>query len=248
MTDTPHSRVMVVEREQSIGRSASLKALMFSLFLMAFFYLFTSFAHGATISGSVYSDEGVTKLATSVTVRLLVNGASAGTNATVSGNYSITATVNAGDAILVYIDDNATTYSGTTVSVSNGSNLASFNIYTNHLITRHDNAGTLTNANMFTALGSYGDATDICYSTPSPNLNVSCTGMEVFVPTGHSYSPGANVTTPNMETRGTFTASGTLTINGNLVNSGTFNGDASTININGTPTLSSGTFTSNATS
>src|SRR3990170_4239253 len=212
MTPLPNA----VDREQCFGTAMSkvVWAFLFPL-LIALFSLILSIANAsaATISGSVYTDEGVTPIAAGKTIRLLLNGVSAGTNATaVGGAYSITATVNAGDAILVYVDDNVAGSDGTTVTVSNGANLAGLNIYVNYVITRHDNAGILTNANMSSAKGAYVD-TEILYSVSGGALTVS--SGTLYMPAGHSFSPGGNVTTPAMKSLGTF------------------NGGANAIDING---------------
>src|SRR3989304_6541649 len=146
-------RTKAVAKEQCLSATILSRALWasFFFFLTAFFLLFLSSANAsaATISGSVYSNEGVTKYTTARTIRLLVNGVSAGTATTVSGDYSIIATVNAGDAILVYTDDNVTT-DGTTVTVASGANITGFDIYQGYVIARHDNGGMLTKANMTT--------------------------------------------------------------------------------------------------
>jgi hypothetical protein len=180
----------------------------------------------ATVSGTVYTDEGVTNIGAGKTVRLLVNGASAGTGVTdASGNFSVTAGFNPGDALLAFIDGNdGTTTDGTTVTVTNGGALAGFNIYVDHLIARHDNSGNLTNALMNTAKGAYSD-TEILYSVSAGNLTVSGAATELYLPTGHSFAPAADVTTPAMKSLGTF------------------NGGAGSIDINGALTVSGGTYT-----
>lgn len=96
-----------------------------------------------TISGMVYADEGLTPIGAGKTVRFLINGASAGTGVTdSSGNYSIQVSFSAGDAVLVYIDDDAT-YRGVTASVVQAASLTGFDIYAGHVITRHDNGVSL---------------------------------------------------------------------------------------------------------
>ena len=199
-------------------------------------------AAGITISGTLYSDEGVTVITTGPTVRLIKNGASVGTAvANGSGVYSITASVTTGDAILAYIDNNGT-YQGNTVTVSSGANLTNLHIFANRVITRHDNAGSLTNLNMKTALGAYV-GTGILYSADaSNNLTISGASSVLYTPATYTYAPGANVTTANMKNLGTVNlgATGailTLTATGTpLVNSGTFTAGTSTVTYSGTTT------------
>ena len=202
-----------------------------------------------TFSGTVYSDEGVTSIGTGKTVRMLVNGASVGTNATnASGQYSILAAVSSGDAILAYVDENdGASNDATTVTVSNGTNLSGLNLYVGHVIVRHDNAGALSNALMNTAKGGYSD-TEILYSVSAGNLTVSGSGTVLYVPSGHSYTPGANVTTPAMKSLGTFVGgSGSITVNGALTQGGgAFTATSGTTTITGDFTISVGTFTHNS--
>ena len=202
-----------------------------------------------TISGTVYSDEGVTNIGAGKTVRLLVNGVDAGATTTDgSGAYSFQATLSANDKVLVYIDgDNGATDDGTTVTVVDGNSLANFNIYTDHFITRHDNGGALTNADITAAKGVYAD-TEILYSVSGSDLTVSGSNTELYVLAGHSYAPGGNVTTPNMESVGTFNGgAGTIDINGDLIISGgSYTATSGDIYLNGDFTVSAGSFVHNS--
>lgn len=170
------------------------------------FVLFSgNVAKAATISGTVYIDDtAATNVGSGKTIRLLKNGASAGTNVTaVGGTYSITATLAAGDAILVYIEGDAT-YKGSVITISNGASLAGLNIYGDHsIITRFDNgAGSLTSANLSTALGAYS-GTDIEYTVPSGVLT-AVTGTTLHVPASHTFAPGANTSLAGAKILGTF--------------------------------------------
>lgn len=155
----------------------------------------------AVISGTVYTDEDVTNAGAGLTIRLIVNGVDNGTSVTdASGAYSIVATLSGGDAILVYVD--AGTIDGTTVTVSDGADLSGLDIYADHVITRHDNGGTLSNADMDTAKGSYVDD-EIEYSITGGVLAVSSPN-ELYVPTGYIFFPNEDVTTYDVEVLGTF--------------------------------------------
>jgi hypothetical protein len=174
----------------------------------------TSILVGHIVSGTVYADDGVTPVADGTTVRLIVNGSSAGTATTSGGAYSIVAAgLTAGDAIIVYIDGTAT--QGTTVTVAGSTNLLSgVNIYGGRLTTRNDNGGSLTNALMATALGGYSD-TDILYSVDGSN-NLNSTATELYVPAGYSYAPGAAVTAVGMDIKGTLSAAANdINVSGN---------------------------------
>lgn len=122
-----------------------------------------------TISGTVYSDIGVTNIGTGVTVSVSVNGAAvAGSDDTdASGNYSIpNISVNASDVLLVFIDDE--TENGVTVTVAGTSALDDLDIYQDYLFVREDNSGTQGNANLALADDS-GDSDITAIYTMSGN-------------------------------------------------------------------------------
>ncbi|MCK9418784.1 MAG: hypothetical protein M0R70_05310 [Nitrospirae bacterium] len=194
----------------------------------------------ADISGTVYADEGVTNVGAGKVVRLLTNGVSQGTSATdASGNYTIINSAVAGDALLVYIDGDAT-YDGTTVTVTSGASLAGIDIYADHIITRQDNGGSLTNANMDAARGAYVDA-EILYSVAAGALTVMGANTRLYVPAGQIFAPGGNVSTVHVKIKGTCDAqSHTITASGNWdSNSGTFTAGTSSVVLDGTGSLDS---------
>ncbi len=193
-----------------------------------------------SISGTVYTDEGVTNIGAGKTVRLVVAGASAGTAVTAAGGtYSIDSSVAlpANTPFLVYVDGDAK--KGTTVSASTGANLSGINIYTGaanatgdgYVIVRHDNAGTMTSALMSTALGAYSD-TDIQYTVPAGVLTVSSYNT-LYVPATHTFAPGANTSLDGVKILGTFSGgSYTHTITGTwTATAGTFTAGTSTISM-----------------
>ena len=156
-------------------------------------------AEAATISGTAFTDEGITNAGAGRTIRLIVNGVELGNDVTdASGAYSITASINSGDPMLVYIDGSV---HGTTVTVSDGADLAGLDLYDEHVIARHDNGGTLSNADMDTAKGAFSDP-DIKYSVTAGVLTIGKPD-ELFVPTGHTFAPGGDVTVDDLKIRGT---------------------------------------------
>lgn len=218
------------------------------------------------VSGTVYADGGITPIGSGRTVRLLLNGVDAGSDITnQNGDYfiSIGIPVSAGDGIVIFIDDDIT-YKGTTVTVFDGVQIVDLDIYTDHVVTRHDNGGILTNSNMSGAKSGYSDA-DILYSVSGGALTVNGSKTELYVPSGSSFAPGGNITTPNMESfgifaggngaidingilvlsGGSFTAtSGNMSVAGNFVNSGgTFSHNNGTVTLNGTDQMISGSST-----
>ena len=199
-----------------------------------------------TLSGTLYSDEGITPVS-GQTVRLLIDGISAGTSVTDgSGNYSITTTVAAGDdyvPLLLYVDNG--TVDATTVTVMDPVNypttIADLVLYANHLIVRDDNEGQTNNGDMSSAKGLDSDA-DILYSVSGSDLTVAGANTELYVASGYRYTPGGNVTTAHMQIEGTLTAgNNTFTVSGNWEHAnGTFSYGTSTVDFTGTGTISAG--------
>ncbi len=195
------------------------------------------------LSGTVYSDEGSTAVGANITVRLLVNGVSQGTvDTNGSGVYSFTTAVSAADKLLVYVDENDADAStdAVTVTVSGGNAISDLDLYYQHLITRHDNAGSLTNALMKSALEPYSD-TEIFYSVDGSNVLTATGNNEIYIPATYTYAPGANFSAVDVKVLGTLTAgANSLTLSGDWDSfNGTFNRDTSTLVLNGT----SNTFT-----
>ncbi len=194
-----------------------------------------------SVSGILYDTDRTTSLGFGMTVRLLINGASMGSTTTDgSGRYTFWNNVSAGNAILVYIDNGASTAISATVTAN--ASLSDFDLYASHLVARHDNGGALSNANLGSAKGAYVD-TDIVYSVTGSALTVSGSATRLHIPAGKSFTPEGNVTTPAMSNLGTFVGgSGAITINGNLSNSGSYTASSATTTV-AADFSNSGTFT-----
>ena len=204
-----------------------------------------------SISGTAYSDEGVTPL-TSNTVALSINGASATTTEThaSTGAFSFTGlSLSADDIVTLYLDDE--TADGVTVTnVPNGSAMTGVDIYQDRLIIRSDSGTALTNDNLDTANNNGDSDISAIYSTSGNALTV-VTGKELFIPTSQSFTPGGTVTigtsgiTSSFDMRGTYTQGAeSLELRGDYSQpSGTFNGGSGNVTVTNF-TLSGGTFTS----
>ena len=161
----------------------------------------------ATISvgGFAYSGEGSGPLTTK-TVSISINGqAAAGSDTTdgTTGEYSITGlSPSAGDVLTLYLDDDAE--DAVTVTVADGNAMTNIDLYQNRLITRHDNAGSLTNANLATADNNNDAGITGTYTMSSNELTV-VSGKELFIPTSHIFVPGDKVATDDIDINGTFT-------------------------------------------
>ena len=184
-----------------------------------------------TISGTVYSDAGITPLG-SQAVELAVNGSDvASTTSSADGFYSITtasANIPAGAVVTVYLKGMAV--DGVTVTVSSGANLSGVNLYENYLIVRQDNGGSLTNSNLATAATSGGTDVSNIYTVSGTTLTLPA-GKSLLVWTGDTFAPGGNIY-----------AGGDITL------SGTFTPSTYTVYLNGTgaQTVTSGGSSFNA--
>ena len=148
------------------------------------------------------------------------------------------------DILTLYLDTDGGAR-GVTVTVAGADDITDLDVYQNRLITRHDNAGSLTNAQLNTADDSGDTDISAIYSVDgSDNLTMQ-SGKELFVWAGDTFAPGANVTTALLDIRGTYThGAETLTVNGDYTHSqGAFSGGSGTFDVNGNFAITGGTFT-----
>ncbi|MBZ0166957.1 MAG: hypothetical protein K8I00_09125, partial [Candidatus Omnitrophica bacterium] len=151
-----------------------------------------------------------------------------------SGNYSISGMdIDAGDVITVFIDGEAEK----AVVVTRGSGLdMTINLYEDYLITRADDGGALTNANLDTAnnVGGGGDADINAIYTMSGTALTVVSGVELLVWTGDEFAPGDTVTAGNLDINGTFTmAANNVNISGGWdATDGQFSGSGGTVTFN----------------
>ena len=151
-----------------------------------------------TLSGNVYSDEGVTGLANSRTIKLKVDGGSLYSTTTVAstGQFDFLSVTGTDSSILTVFLDGATEDAVTvSVATSSQSSITGFNLYQNYLIIRNEatnGSATTTNAN----LGAYDwdDDPDIPFESDSNNLTAT-SSTHVLVWTGKIYDPGGTLTT-----------------------------------------------------
>ena len=171
---------------------------------------------GATISGVVYLADGATTASDGEVVRILVNGDDRGNTATLAagdGTYSVVdVNYTVGDVLTAYLDDGSTDDAVTVTlgGVQNGA-ITDLDLFFDHLITRHENAGPLTAANLDTANNADTDITAI-YADGSGSLTIA-NSAELLVPTGYTFTPGVAI-----DASGTLDVDGTLTMATNTVN------------------------------
>ena len=163
------------------------------------------FLNTVTISGFAYANDDDTGPIGAATVRLMIDGSDAQTLSTTTdgfGAYSISANIAAGQTLLGYLDTGGVTV-GNTVTVSDATALVNFNIYQNRLTVRNDNGGSTTNIDLGNA--HFSDAGDVIYAVDgSNNLTANGTGIELFIPTGHTFAPSATVNAHDIDINGVF--------------------------------------------
>ncbi|MDH3975097.1 MAG: hypothetical protein OEV42_12525 [Deltaproteobacteria bacterium] len=197
----------------------------------------------ATLSGTVYLDEGLTRAGANNRIRVILNGVDTGfVNTDVNGDYTHPVSLAAGDAFLAFIDGGG--FNATTVSVSDGSNLAGFDLYGDHIILRREDAGQLTIAHMDQALGAFNDP-KILYDITAGNLTVDA-NVEIYIPPGEIFEPGGNVSAEDVKILGTFRGGANIiTVEGHWdAATGLFEAGTSTLRF----ILDSATFTPGASS
>lgn len=164
-----------------------IRALKFLIFLSAL----PAFAQN--ISGTVYTDQGVTNIGAGVTVSISINGAavSGSDDTDGSGTYAVTGlTLSSGDVITAFIDDEI--QNGVTVTLSDGTAPTNFDIYQDHLVVREDSGNFLTRTHLDLADNSSDtDITSILTSTSPINI----TG-NLYVGSGE-FRPSSSTTVSN---------------------------------------------------
>jgi len=204
-----------------------------------------------TISGRVYSDEGVTvsSACTSGHVRLVVAGLTSATTTcdTGTGLYSFS-NVSYGptDSLLVYITG-ATSARGTAVTKEPVSNITNFDIYENRVIVRHENTSPLSIVNM--SVWDSSDDADVPFTAVDAATDTLTlpSNTKLLVWNNKQFAPGGNVTvsgggagaaydgTMELQSGATWTGAGTqlLSIGGSFI----LNSGAAFVPANGTTTF-----------
>jgi len=204
------------------------------------------------ISGTLYSDAGVTTLANRTIAISYNGGAVADTVVTdAGGQFSLSGSVMTGGTIItVFVQDEAE--NAVTVVLGSGGSMTGINLFRDHLIVRSESGSVaITNTDLTIADNLGGtpdtDITDI-YTMSSTALTIPA-DKTLIVWTGSNYTPGAFVTVNGsgviIQANATYTAGSAATdINGALTILGHFDHGMSTLNISGNIRIASGaTFT-----
>ena len=168
----------------------------------------------ADITGTVYTNEAKTSnIGSGKTVSLYVNNVykdSVDTNS--SGQFSFTdiTGVGTGNVVIIYLDDE--TENGSTVIVASDTDISA-DIITDRVTLENSNGGDITN-DYLNLVYSVDATNEDGITISSGNLTVA-DSYELFIPSGETFAPGGNVSTPKLHIKGTYTGGyETLTLTG----------------------------------
>lgn len=156
-----------------------------------------------TVSGTVYSDDGVTPLAggtcngVSTPVRVVVNGGTSytGTCSGVNGSYTIGGINVVGDPVLtVYLDGATGGQKAVTVTRTPLGDITNLHLYANRTIVRHEDVTPLSIENM--SIYDNTDDTDILFTATGGIIDslVTVPNSELFIWATTTFTPGGAVT------------------------------------------------------
>ncbi len=204
---------------------------------------------GTTVSGTLYTNEGDTAMASQPLVRVKVDGGGDNSNtANTDGTYTVSGIdpPSAGQVLTVYLDTNGGEQAVTVTRYNSGSP-DDIDLYQNRLIVREEDGTAISNADLGQWDGD-NDPTDIFFTSNSNNLVLN-PYKKLIVWGGDSYSPGGTITlegnassTPDGDlligTEATLTAGGTITLAGSWTASSTatFTAGSNTVIFNATTT------------
>ncbi len=166
---------------------------------------------GVTLSGQYNGSTPVT---------LVIDGVTNSTFSNFSTNvFTFSPSLGMGSKILIYYNDNTTASNNAAlVTLASGSDMTNLDLTADTLTMRSDFGSSLASTDIAAA---WFNDTDIPYTFSGNNITVA-NNMNVLIPSGHSFAPGAS----------------TVTLNSNLVNNGQINSASSTFTFNGATAIS----------
>ncbi|GEM_PF-2765344 len=207
---------------------------------------------GHSITGNLWQSDRTTAIPGSVTMRSFRGSTQIRVKSMSGGTFDIKSSDTAGDVVALYLEDG--TYKGSVVTVVNGLNISSVNLYQNHFVIRNDNAGTTTTANLNAVDNDVLNPTYVLYNVDaSSNLTSSLTsGVEI----AGNFTASGSLGTGGSPLAGLRVTSGTLNLvgaNGLSHNTNAFTltggeltfagANYGTLTVSGATTLSGGTLT-----
>jgi hypothetical protein len=187
-----------------------------------------------TLSGTLYSDEGVTPITSGESVTAVVGTSTRSIHTTTtdsSGRYSIiidaSNTATTSTPIVVYVNGNASVRAVTITEARDGtSNIADLDLYEDRVLITHENLATLKVGITDMATYDSTDDGDIQYTASSTRGTLTvASGNELHVDAGRNFTAGGIVTLPgdfHAATSSTVVAPGSFTLSGNFASNGAY--------------------------
>jgi hypothetical protein len=206
---------------------------------------YTPTPSGITLSGTAYSDEGVSPYLCStsgnLTIQLRVNGGGTynATCAADDGRWTISGiSAASGNTVVAYLDGGSVR--GSLVFVTDNTSISDYTlpIYQNRVILRDDVNGSITNGEIHSGQPTDAENDDLYDSTATTYTTAAVT-YETHIYGGDTFAPGGDVSTGKLHIPATSTYSGSseiLTLSGSgattdrplYVDSGTFTAPTTT--------------------
>ena len=202
----------------------------------------TSLAAPLNISGTLYSDRGVTQITSGKTIKVAVATGTVSIYSTSTnsgaGTWTITIpdghSVATGTPITAFVDGDAVDANTVTKASSTG-NIINLDLYQNHVIISHEaTSGTSTTNSDLSQYDTDNDS-DVPFTANSGTLSVP-RGFELFIKPGKTFAPGGPVlasSSLHITSGATYSAPATTTVNGTLSNQGTFTNNSGNLTMDG---------------
>ncbi|MFH1508872.1 MAG: hypothetical protein ABIE68_01790 [bacterium] len=205
----------------------------FAFFSMRYIQPYTIY-----ITGEAYTDDNEATPVTSTAVDGVVGSINQATATTDANGDFVLENMYAppGEPITIFFDTGGGTI-GSTVTISDGTNITDMRIYEDHVITRHEQGSDLSIIDM--TQYDNDDDSDINFTATdaSPDTLVIEDGSELYISATYTFDADGNLTAiDDIEIVGTYTATGseTITLSGSWINSGTFNAASSSVTFDST--------------
>ncbi len=230
--------VLVTQQHTMLGWFLQYIPLLIAMLIGVFYFGMSNFAAAqVTLSGTIYSDAGVTPDGTTRTISVAVGTSTPGffssTSMVTTGDYTVTLPVGSGIAsgtpILVWIDGGAVFGSVITKASTSAeaTNISGLDLYRNRLIIRHEAGSGTSTTNTDLSFYTAAQDADLRHSTSSTGVVVRA-GTELYLWTGKTFAPGGTITVSGnasgdtedgsfyLDGSSSYIAGGTLSLAGSL--------------------------------
>jgi hypothetical protein len=200
----------------------------------------TAVLSGLLLSGTLYSDEGVTPITSLVAIGIAIGTTTTSIHATTSlasGAWSYTVpagqTVSASTPILIWTDATSSIRASLFTKASSTESITGLNLYQNHVIIRNEASSAVSTTTRASDMSFYDseDDADIQYTASSTLGRLTlASGQSLFVYATSTFLMDMPITVADdfvVATSSTAIASSTLTVGGDYYNAGTYRGAAS---------------------